>query len=178
MGLVIGAMSIPPRGCCQQPYNGTRQLNLCKNFPLLKHTGNVSSLFKEKTFHSEGVLNSFESADVVYMLWYKGKYSLFSCFLNLLLREKKNGQGSSLLGAKFFKLCNLNHHPTYILESQMLCILFISSSICQAQRFLHVGKASVASQHGIAERETEMFLLGSHSLVLTAFLFFSFKQNS
>lgn len=92
MGLVITAMSIPPMGRCQQPYNGTRQLNLCENFPPLKHAGSVSSLFKEKTFHSEGVLNSFESADVVYMLWYKGKYSLFSCFLNLLLREKKMGK--------------------------------------------------------------------------------------
>lgn len=79
----------------------------------------------------------------------------FFMFSKLIIEgKKKTGQGSSLLSAKFFKLCNLNHHPTYVLESQMLCILFISCSICQAQRFLCVGE-SAASQHGIAEREAK-----------------------
>lgn len=49
MGLVITAMSILLRGLCQQPYNGTRQLNLSKTFPPVEHAGRVSPLFKEKT---------------------------------------------------------------------------------------------------------------------------------
>lgn len=149
MGLVITAASIPLRGLRQPLHNGTRQLNLCKNFPPLKHTGSISSLFKGKTFHSECVLNSSESADVVI-----GENMYFFSRLSKLIEGEKNQQawqGSTLLSAKFFKLCNLNHHPTYILESQMLCIFFISCTISQAQRFLCVGKASAASQHGIAK---------------------------
>lgn len=40
----------------------------------------------------------------------------------------------------------------------MLFILFISCSISQAQRFLCVGKASAASQHGIAKKQGDVFI--------------------
>lgn len=49
------------------------------------------------------------SADVVYTSCYRENTSFKKVFLNLLRRKKKPGQSSSLLSAKFFKLCNLNH---------------------------------------------------------------------
>lgn len=102
--VVINAMSIlPSTWLCQQPYSDTRQLNLCKTFPPLKHAG------RGKPFIPKAFWTHSKCRCCLYVML-QGKYLFLKIFLNLLLRRKKKpGQSSSLLSAKFFKLCNLNH---------------------------------------------------------------------
>lgn len=90
MGLVINATSILPRGLCQQPYNGTRRLNLCEAFPPLEHAGRVSSLFKGKNLSFRRCFELIRKCRCCLYAALQGKIFLFSCFLNLLLRGKKN----------------------------------------------------------------------------------------
>lgn len=106
MKLVINTGSVLPPGLCQQPHNETtRQLSLCEAFPSPEHTG------RGKTFHSKSVLNSFE-VQILFICCVTGKIFLYVSFSKLVIaEEKKPEQGSSLLSAKFFKLCNLSHQP-------------------------------------------------------------------
>lgn len=89
MGLVINATSILLRGLCQQPYNGTRRLNICETFPPLEHAGHVSSLFKEKNLSFQRCFELIRKCRCCLYAVLQGKIFLFSCFLNLLLRRKK-----------------------------------------------------------------------------------------
>lgn len=106
MGLVISTVSVLPPGLCQQPYNKTtRQLSLCEVFPSLKHSG------REKNLYSKSVFNPFE-VQILFICCVTGKIVLYSSFSKLIIEEeKKPEQSSSLLNAKFFKLCNLSHQP-------------------------------------------------------------------
>lgn len=89
MSLVINAPSILLRGLCQQPYNGTRQLNLCKSFPPLEHAGRVSSLFKEKSLSFWRCFELIQKCRCCLNAVLQGKTFLFFMFSKLIIEEEK-----------------------------------------------------------------------------------------